>query len=207
MAYRFGASHLTIGDGYMMPTLEMMKNMSMHMGEYFYFSTTVKNFMFEDLSFHGSAGVVCVCLIIFSFTVLLEGTKSLIFYLRLRQNQNPLTYGKTETSIQTERLKFHIGGYLLHSVDLLLGYLLMLAVMSYDAYILIAVILGSGVGYFVFGAINTRNQIKFQALQMSVYDRYDSQAGLTNSDASTNDASTNGSRYGSNGNTCDKTAR
>ncbi|XP_045199135.1 probable low affinity copper uptake protein 2 isoform X3 [Mercenaria mercenaria] len=197
------------------------------MSEYFYFSTTVKNFMFEDLSFHGSAGVVCVCLIIFSFTVLLEGTKSLIFYLRLRQNQNPLTYGKTETSIQTERsplfsalmipssvseikqkrLKFHIGGYLLHSVDLLLGYLLMLAVMSYDAYILIAVILGSGVGYFVFGAINTRNQIKFQALQMSVYDRYDSQAGLTNSDASTNDASTNGSRYGSNGNTCDKTAR
>jgi len=40
------------------------------------------------------------------------------------------------------RLKFHFSGYLLHMFNLLLGYLLMLAVMSYDAYILIAVIFG-----------------------------------------------------------------
>lgn len=168
--------------GYLIPTLDMMKNMSMHMGEYFYFSTSVKNFMFEGLTLHGAAGVIVVCLVMFSFTIMLEGTKSLIFYLNLRQRQNPLTYGQTGTSIQTERIKFHFGRYVLHTVNLLLGYMLMLAIMSYDAYIFIAVICGSGVGYFLFGAVNARNKAKFVALQLRVYERYDSQTGLTNSE-------------------------
>lgn len=188
--------------GYLIPTLDMMKNMSMHMGEYFYFSTSVKNFMFEGLTLHGAAGVIVVCLVMFSFTIMLEGTKSLIFYLNLRQQQNPLTYGQTGTSIQTERspllsalmipsnvteirrkrIKFHFGRYVLHTVNLLLGYMLMLAIMSYDAYIFIAVICGSGVGYFLFGAVNARNKAKFVALQLRVYERYDSQTGLTNSE-------------------------
>ncbi|XP_060567133.1 protein SLC31A2-like isoform X3 [Ruditapes philippinarum] len=211
--------------------------------EYFYFSNTVKNFIFEDLHFHGSAGVVCVCLIIFAFTVMLEGTKSLIFYLNLRKTQNPLTYGRTDTSIQSERsplfsplmipssvseikqkrIKFHVGSYLLHMVDLMLAYLLMLAVMSYDAYILIAVIFGSGVGYFIFGAVNAKNKLKFHALKMGMYDLYDSQTGLTNSQTGltnsqtglrnsqtglTNQSqcsissSTTSSKYGSNGVSC-----
>ncbi|XP_060567132.1 protein SLC31A2-like isoform X2 [Ruditapes philippinarum] len=223
MAFYFQSSGIIGSDGFLLPTLEMMKNMSMHMGEYFYFSNTVKNFIFEDLHFHGSAGVVCVCLIIFAFTVMLEGTKSLIFYLNLRKTQNPLTYGRTDTSIQSERIKFHVGSYLLHMVDLMLAYLLMLAVMSYDAYILIAVIFGSGVGYFIFGAVNAKNKLKFHALKMGMYDLYDSQTGLTNSQTGltnsqtglrnsqtglTNQSqcsissSTTSSKYGSNGVSC-----
>lgn len=188
--------------GIFLPTYAMMKNMSMHMGEYFYFSSTVKNFVFEGLNFDGTGGVVGVCVIIFIFTILLEATKSLTYYLTLRLNQNPLTYGRMNTStsssiqsdrsqlfsalmipssiaqIKRQRLKIHFSGYLLHTVNLIIGYLLMLAIMSFDAYILIAVILGSGVGYFIFGAVNARNKAKFQGLQMSLYDRYDSQAGL-----------------------------
>jgi hypothetical protein len=44
--------------------------------------------------------------------------------------------------------------------------------------ILVSSVVGSGVGYFIFGAVNARNKAKFQGLQMSLYDRYDSQAGL-----------------------------
>ncbi|KAL4219039.1 hypothetical protein ACF0H5_021622 [Mactra antiquata] len=186
-------------NGVVIPTLAMMKNMSMHMGEYFFFSKDVKNFIFEDLNLKGTGGVIGACLICFAFTLLLEATKSLLYYLSLRINQNPLTYGRTDTSInhdrstlfsalmiptsmsqiRRQRLKFHISGYFLHTVDVIIGYLLMLSVMSYDAYIFISVIIGSGVGYFIFGAVNTRNRAKFLALKLHVYDRYDSQAGLT----------------------------
>ena len=39
------------------------------------------------------------------------------------------------------------------SSHVLLGYTLMLAIMTYNGYITISVVLGSGIGYFVFGLV------------------------------------------------------
>ncbi|XP_052789426.1 probable low affinity copper uptake protein 2 isoform X3 [Mya arenaria] len=162
--------------------IEMMKNMSMKMKDYFFLSADINHLFFEGWHFQGTGGVIGCCVMIFVLTILLEAGKAVIFYIQLRLKQNPLTYGRTgTTSIQDTRIQYHISAYVLHTLNLLLGYLLMLAVMTFDAYIFIAVMLGSGVGYFVFGAVNARNRLLFTRLQTEVYTSpHNSQTGLTN---------------------------
>ena len=45
----------------------------------------------------------------------------------------------------------HIGQGLLQVVQVFIGYLLMLAFMTYNAWICIAVLIGAGLGYIAFG--------------------------------------------------------
>ena len=45
----------------------------------------------------------------------------------------------------------HIGQSFLHMFQVFVSYLLMLAFMTYNAYVCIAIILGAGLGYFLFG--------------------------------------------------------
>ncbi|XP_052788412.1 probable low affinity copper uptake protein 2 isoform X1 [Mya arenaria] len=185
--------------------IEMMKNMSMKMKDYFFLSADINHLFFEGWHFQGTGGVIGCCVMIFVLTILLEAGKAVIFYIQLRLKQNPLTYGRTGTTsiqdtrssetslfsslqipadlgqIKKLRIQYHISAYVLHTLNLLLGYLLMLAVMTFDAYIFIAVMLGSGVGYFVFGAVNARNRLLFTRLQTEVYTSpHNSQTGLTN---------------------------
>lgn len=48
------------------------------------------------------------------------------------------------------RMKNHVLQTILHAARVVLGYFLMLAVMTYNAYIATCVILGAGLGYFLF---------------------------------------------------------
>lgn len=50
-----------------------------------------------------------------------------------------------------ERFKYHCIQSVLHGVQVMVGYLLMLIVMSYNAWFLISATAGAGVGYFFFG--------------------------------------------------------
>lgn len=150
--------------------LEAMGNKTMMMGQFFFFTDDMKNFLFHGLNIHETSDIIITCLIIIALAVCLEGLRSLTVYLRLRLKQNPLTYGRTDISINHDRIQFHISGFFLHTVNLLVGYLLMLAVMSYNAYIMLAVIVGSGLGYFIFGAVTARNQAKFAQVHQDIYD-------------------------------------
>ncbi|NXG52822.1 COPT2 protein, partial [Psilopogon haemacephalus] len=52
-------------------------------------------------------------------------------------------------SAQGRWFGYHVGQTLFHVVQVVLGYLVMLAVMSYNAWIFLGAILGSTLGYFL----------------------------------------------------------
>ena len=47
--------------------------------------------------------------------------------------------------------KLHLLQTVLHMLQVFLGYLLMLAFMTYNVWLCVAIILGAGSGYFLFG--------------------------------------------------------
>lgn len=173
----------------------------MDMKVYFNLKSDFMNFMFNKFHVSGT-GLIGVCLVFFSLTIILEASKSLIFYLHAKLKQNPLTYGQTNNSIQDDRsplfsaimipssierirrqrIRFHLGGFAVHVFNVILGYFIMLAIMTYNVYILIAVILGSGLGHFIFGAITAMTHEKFERLNREIYEREDSETALTNDD-------------------------
>ncbi|NXK48433.1 COPT2 protein, partial [Chauna torquata] len=52
-------------------------------------------------------------------------------------------------AVQGRWFRYHVGQTLLHVVQVVVGYTVMLAVMSYNAWILLGVVTGSTIGYFV----------------------------------------------------------
>merc|ERR1712002_486429 len=54
---------------------------------------------------------------------------------------------------RSNRMKLHWIQTFLHVLQVFVGYMLMLAFMTYNVWICLAVLIGSGIGYFVFGWI------------------------------------------------------
>lgn len=57
------------------------------------------------------------------------------------------------------RVRFHILQTLLHIVQLTIGYMLMLAVMTYNAYFTLAIVGGAGLGYYCFALFDLPSKI------------------------------------------------
>ncbi|OWF49691.1 uncharacterized protein LOC110451380 [Mizuhopecten yessoensis] len=155
---------------------------------HFNFDAPLKNLFFKGLDVDNTSSLVGACLVIGSLTFLLEGAKMLMLYWSARIKQNPLTYGLTDTDdlddrddltaslmipasleqIRSRRIKYHCLGMLTHTFNLITGYILMLAVMTYNVWITIGVIVGSGLGFFIFGALGKNIQVKYAGLKPSI---------------------------------------
>ncbi|XP_066994174.2 protein SLC31A2 isoform X2 [Anabrus simplex] len=141
----------------------------MHMSYWFDFA--VGDFLFEGYTITSPSGLFSTCCGLASLAILFEGVK--VYLVSIKQQHADTT---VSTSVHEEdmcpndrssllrptqeiekKTRKNVGIMLYevmwYSVQNVLGYILMLAVMTFNGYFTIAVSLGATVGYFVFGNV------------------------------------------------------
>lgn len=138
------------------------------MQEFYSFWNLPFTFLFESWKVNGPLALIFTCLGIGCIALLFEGIRVFRVWVKRKWHVPPLfplmskdftISGSCSTSVQivgnesyvrSNRIKNHISQTLLHILRLVLSYLLMLAVMSYNAYVSICIVIGSCLGYFIF---------------------------------------------------------
>lgn len=140
-----------------------------HMMKMFFHTGVMEYILFEGLMTSDTKGIVGACVAVFVLAVLYEGLKFFREYLlrqaTVRQNMNSYAVstvysaGSKSEMVAVENptvgKRMLSGSHglqtLLHMVQVFISYCLMLIFMTYNAWLCISIILGAGVGYFLFG--------------------------------------------------------
>ncbi|XP_005108617.2 high affinity copper uptake protein 1 [Aplysia californica] len=127
--------------------------------------------LFEEWTADSKTAMIVACVVMFVVAVLYEGLKFVRELLLQRSLQvvkpSPDTYTDTMTSSSTENMVVktrrgssvvsrvcscsHVVQTILHVIQAFVSYCLMLVFMTYNVWLCVAVLVGSGVGYFLFG--------------------------------------------------------
>ncbi|XP_071820776.1 uncharacterized protein [Apostichopus japonicus] len=148
-------------------------------GSSFHFGTRINNLLFANWNTNGWNNFIFTFLFFIFLAIALEAISHLELILNRYYVSNPLNWTWRQqgeyvnsrsrllqplripsslSKITQRRFKIHVARCLLHMPRIFLGYLLMLAVMTYNANILIAVVMGSTIGYFLFGTLQKPNE-------------------------------------------------
>lgn len=135
----------------------------MGMAMTFYFGYTNVELLFSGLVINSAGEMVLACIGVFLLAALYEGLKiGREFLLRrsqvnVRYNSMPLPGSDGTVVMETHKTvgqrmlsPAHFLQTLLHVLQVVLSYMLMLVFMTYNGYLCIAVALGAGAGYFLF---------------------------------------------------------
>ncbi|KAK5878261.1 hypothetical protein CesoFtcFv8_023682 [Champsocephalus esox] len=129
----------------------------------FYFGYTNVELLFTGLLINSPGEMVGACIGVFLLAVLYEGLKmgreTLLRRSQVNVRYNSMPLPGTDGTILMETHKTvgqrmispaHFLQTLLHIVQVVVSYILMLVFMTYNAYLCIAVAAGAGMGYFLF---------------------------------------------------------
>nr|XP_055158383.1 probable low affinity copper uptake protein 2 isoform X2 [Nyctereutes procyonoides]XP_055158384.1 probable low affinity copper uptake protein 2 isoform X2 [Nyctereutes procyonoides] len=131
---------------------------------HFIFSNEVV-LLFDFWSVHSPAGMALSVLVVLFLAVLYESIKvgkaKLLYWAvvsmsipasQLTEETDQDSSGSDSPPVSTTRLRWlfcHFGQSVIHVLQVVIGYFMMLAVMSYNTWIFFGVILGSAVGYYL----------------------------------------------------------
>lgn len=154
----------------------------MHMHMNFWWGTDIGDFFIKGFTINGSGQMISLCFSLFFLSIALEGLK--VHRARSRaktarenrrsaSNENQILLSSNgnsqfRTSFIWEFLKGlkDVSIFAFHNI---LSYGVMLAVMLYNGYIFISVVLGAFIGYFLFGHISMKtNMENLQAIQTKI---------------------------------------
>uniref|UniRef100_G1M3C6 Copper transport protein n=3 Tax=Ailuropoda melanoleuca TaxID=9646 RepID=G1M3C6_AILME len=121
--------------------------------------------LFDFWSVHSPAGMALSVLVVLLLAVLYESIKvgkaKLLYQaavsmsiptIQLTEETDQDSLGSDSAPVSRTHLRwffFHFGQSLIHVIQVVIGYFMMLAVMSYNTWIFFGVIVGSAVGYYL----------------------------------------------------------
>ncbi|KAI0234601.1 hypothetical protein LSAT2_015091 [Lamellibrachia satsuma] len=137
------------------------------MKESFYFSSEVTDLLFKGWNSTTPAALLGMCFATGGMVLLLEVLKLSKAYCGKagktcqpptaadngQAQLRPLVNGAEERHHKKNRILCHAAQAFLHMIHVVVAYCIMLAVMTYNTWILIAVAIACGVGYYVFDAL------------------------------------------------------
>ncbi|OQR73878.1 high affinity copper uptake protein 1-like [Tropilaelaps mercedesae] len=131
----------------------------------FHFGTE-ETLLFEFWKVNGPFDLLWSCVVIFAMAFVYEGVKTLRIYLAHRERRSRYTAVRTLNGVATSTTGTpeediavrsgllnlsHLQQTCIYMAQLTLAYLLMLLFMCYNVWVCLAIVLGAGSGYFVFG--------------------------------------------------------
>ncbi|XP_076352247.1 protein SLC31A2-like [Tachypleus tridentatus] len=145
--------------------------MAMH-GSYFQFSYHVENLLFKGLGSSTVEGFIGLCVGVAIFTVCYESVKLLRHYLTQRLRKSPpqnasvsrcssheSAANKSDVPLVHRRffdvftslwLRYHLIQTVLHMVQVIMGYMVMLVVMSFNIWLCLSILIASFLSYHLF---------------------------------------------------------
>ncbi|XP_047133875.1 high affinity copper uptake protein 1 isoform X1 [Hydra vulgaris] len=144
-----------------------MEHMMMMMPDHLMFRPDV-TILFKGWKSKNSGEMAASCFALMVLAIMHEAVKCL--RETLKNNEKPEMYEVLQKeqmyllwSPNILRKKIfnllHLTQTLLHMVQMTLSYMLMLAVMTYNAWLLIAILIGSAIGYFIFAHKKLQRQL------------------------------------------------
>ncbi|RWS23261.1 high affinity copper uptake protein 1-like protein [Leptotrombidium deliense] len=112
--------------------------------------------------------MMLTCVLVFTISVIYESLRMLRVRL-LRKTSDPSSSGN-ETYFNRLLNCTHVLQSILHFIQIFTGYILMLIVMTYNVWLILAAVLGAGFGYFILStndsnASSTEDETKFKLLR------------------------------------------
>lgn len=132
----------------------------MHMT--FWFGYNIKDLLFYNLTITSVTGLILTCACVFGIAVFYESLKVSLAVVKLnaailkvphRQQcfSDDMVLIDNRSRVNPKRHLWTFTEVLIYTVELAIGYIVMLLVMTYNVYLIIAVLLATGVCYAIFG--------------------------------------------------------
>jgi hypothetical protein len=147
----------------------------MHMT--FWLDYNINELLFPNLQTTSVGGLILVILVVMILAAVYEDIKVLLAWIKFNaaaarsphkmrcMNDGPMSAASLPIT-KSQRALWFLLELSLYVFEVLLGYIVMLLVMTYNGYLFIAVLIGSGLSYFIFGPSMMRIRLKTSKLKI-----------------------------------------
>lgn len=175
---------------------------------YLFMSSNITNFLFEGWNSTNPLGLFIMCLVAVMSAIAYEAFRLVYMFFHLRAHQNPILYGHkvtkasgvhrinseslqslisnlSITNIKKRRSFYYAGETAMYMLLNVLGYIIMLIVMTFNGWFALAVLFGTTLGYFVFG--NAVSQLMVNSPQIAAEDNAFRRSTISSATMETNE--------------------